>query len=142
MAIFAGFLGAVAVARVRVVLLGALDLAGVRAGGSTVGSCFVVSGPSLVSSTGDRALGGEEGLFGSSSVRTSGLSVEARAWRTTSESLRFSRDSRLCTAIGRLLAAARLRKACKMAVSSVILGAETGSGVFVSSGGADEERKS
>lgn len=44
--------------------------------------------------------------------------------------------------MGLLLAAARLRKAWRMAVSSEILGLGIGSGVLVSSGGADEERKS
>jgi hypothetical protein len=95
MAILAGFLGAAADVRVRVVLLGALDLVGVDVGNSTAGSSLTDSSSELMSCTSDGRVAGSGGLVGSESARTSGLSVEARAWRTASESLRFSRDSRL-----------------------------------------------
>ena len=96
MAILAGFFGAAAGVRVRVVLLGALDLVGVDVGKSRVGSSLTDSGSgSVVSCTSDERFVDKGGLGGSRSVKISGLSVEARAWRTAPESLRFSRDSRL-----------------------------------------------
>jgi len=95
MAILAGFFGAAAGVRVRVVLLGALDLVGVDVGTSGVGSSLADSSSGSVSCTSDIRSEGNSGLAGSRSVKVSGLSEEARAWRTASESLRFSRDSRL-----------------------------------------------
>jgi hypothetical protein len=97
MAILAGFFGTAAGVRVRVrvVLLGALDLVGVEVGNSTVGSSLADSSSELLSRTSDERVGCSGGLVGSRSVKISGLSVEARAWRTASESLRFSSDSRL-----------------------------------------------
>lgn len=77
MAILAGFFGAATGVRVRVVRLGALDLVGVDDGNSTAGPSFLGSNSCLVSSEG--SFGGSGGLFGSRSVKTSGLSVEASA---------------------------------------------------------------